>query len=158
VQFDDREQMPRLSRFLLGDWLRTEKFEPLVTNNDRVRVGAGYCDGQGARHHRQVQLQDGQLCVRDQVQGFKRRAVLRWRLSPQEWLLDKPVKMGDQNIWCIRNDVGHVLTITSDVQIVRCEVVQGWESLHYLEKTPVPVLELEIAQPGLLTTQYHWTP
>lgn len=158
VQFDDREQMPRLSRFLLGDWLRTEKFEPLVTNNDSVRVGAGYCDGQGARHHRQVQLQGGQLCVRDQVHGFKRRAVLRWRLSPQEWLLDKPVEMGGQNIRCIRNDVGHVLTITSDVQIVRCEVVQGWESLHYLEKTPVPVLELEIAQPGLLTTQYHWTP
>lgn len=158
VQFDGREQMPRLSRFLLGDWLRTEKFEPLVTNNDSVRVGAGYCDGQGARHHRQVQLQDGQLCVNDQVHGFKRRAVLRWRLSPQEWLLDKPVEMGDQNIRCIRNHVGHVLTITSDVQIVRCEVVQGWESLHYLEKTPVPVLELEIAQPGLLTTKYHWTP
>jgi len=92
------------------------------------------------------------------VDGFKRRAVLRWRLSPQEWLLDKPVEMGDQNIRCIRNAVGHVLTITSDVLIVRCEVVQGWESLHYLEKTPVPVLELEIAQPGLLTTQYHWTP
>jgi hypothetical protein len=158
VQFDDREQMPRLSRFLLGDWLRIEKFEPLVTNNDSIRVGAGYCDGQGARHHRQVQLQDGQLSVRDQVHGFKRRAVLRWRLSPQEWLLDKSFEIGDQNIRCIRNHVGHVLTITSDVQIVRCEVVQGWESLHYLEKTPVPVLELEIAQPGLLTTQYHWTP
>ncbi len=125
MQFDDREQMPRLSRFLLGDWLRTEKFEPLATSNDSVRVGAGYCDGQGARHYRQVQLQDGQLSVRDQVHGFKRRAVLRWRLSPQEWLLDKPVEMGDQNIRCIRNDVGHVLMITSDVQIVRCEVVQG---------------------------------
>jgi hypothetical protein len=150
--------MPRLSRFLLGDWLRTENFEQLVTNDDSVRVGAGYCDGQGARHHRQVQLQDGQLCVRDQVKGFKSRAVLRWRLSPQEWLLDKPVEMVDQNIRCIRNDVGHVLTITSDVQIVRCEVVQGWESLHYLEKTPVPVLELEIAQPGMLTTTYRWIP
>jgi hypothetical protein len=128
----------------------------MVTNNNSVRVGAGYCDSQGARHHRQVQLQDGQLCVNDQVHGFKRRAVLRWRLSPQKWLLHKLVEIGDQNIRCIRNNDGHVLTITSDVQIVRCEVVQGWESLHYLEKTPVPVLELEIAQPGLLTTKYHW--
>lgn len=157
VQFDEREQMPRLSRFLLGDWLCTENFEPLVTNQDSVRVGAGYCDGQGARHHRQVQLEEGLLCVRDQVQGFKRSAVLRWRLSPQEWLLDKPVDMGDQNFRCIRNQGGHVLTINSDVQILRCEVVQGWESLHYLEKTPVPVLELEIAEPGTLTTKYQWT-
>ena len=158
VQFDEREQMPRLSRFLLGDWLRTEKFEPLVTNQDSVGVGAGYCDVQGARHHRQVQLMDGQLCVRDQVHGFKRCAVLRWRLSPKEWFQDKPVEMRNQNIWHIRNHDGHVLTITSDVHILRCEVVQGWESLHYLEKTPVPVLELEIAQPGMLTTQYRWTP
>jgi len=158
VQFDDREQMPRLSRFLLGDWLRTEKFEPLVTNQDSVRVGAGYCDVQGARHHRQVRLKDGQLCVRDQVHGFKSRAVLRWRLSLKEWILDKPVEMGNQNIRRILNHDGHVLTITSDVHIVRCEIIQGWESLHYLEKTPVPVLELEIAQPGLLTTKYHWTP
>lgn len=158
VQFDEREQMPRLSRFLLGDWLRTEKFEPLVTNQESVRVSAGYCDGQGARHHRQVQLEEGLLCVRDQVQGFKRCAVLRWRLSPQEWSLDKPIEMGEQNSRSIRNQDGHVLTINSDVKIVRCEVVQGWESLYYLEKTPVPVLELEIAEPGTLMTTYHWTP
>ncbi len=157
VQFDEREQMPRLSRFLLGDWLRTEKFEPLVANRENVWVGAGYCDAQGARHHRQVQLQDGQLCVRDQVHGFKRRAVLRWRLSPQEWFLDKPVERDDEKNRCIRNDDGHFLTINSDVEIVRCEVVEGWESLHYLEKTSLPVLELEIAEPGVLTTKYNWT-
>jgi hypothetical protein len=158
VQFDQREQMPRLGRFLLGDWLCTEKFEPMFTNQDSVWVGAGYCDGEGARHHRRVQLKDGQLFVHDQLQGFKFKAVLRWRLSPQEWLLDKPVGMGDQSFRCTCNHDGHVLTVSSNVQIERCEVVQGWESLHYLEKTPVPVLELEIAQPGTLTTRYQWTP
>jgi hypothetical protein len=156
VQFDEREQMPRLSRFLLGDWLRTEKFESIVTHQNSVRVGAGYRDGKGARHHRRVQLEDGLLFVHDQLQGFKRSAVLRWRLSPHDWLLDKKVDMGVHYYRCSRNYDGHVLTVTSDVQVVRCEIVQGWESLHYLEKTPLPVLELEIAKPGSLTTKYQW--
>jgi hypothetical protein len=36
-------------------------------------------------------------------------------------------------------------------------LVEGWESRHYLEKTPLPVLEVEIQQAGTLTTQLHWT-
>ena len=157
VQFDGREQMPRLGRFLLGDWLRTEEFESLSTHRESVQAGAGYRDSQGARHHRHMQLEDDLLRVRDRVHGFEKCAVLRWRLAPGEWVLDKPDESDIQYHRCIRNHDGHWLTIKSDVQIARCELVQGWESLHYLEKTPVPVLELEINQPGTLTTEYHWT-
>jgi Heparinase II/III-like protein/Heparinase II/III N-terminus len=156
VQFDGREQMPRLSRFLLGDWLRTEEIQPLVANSDSVQGGAGYCDSHGARHHREVQLKDGSMQVRDQIRGFKNCAVLRWRLAPGEWFLGERVETVVQNRRCIRNQNGHSLTITSDVEITRCELVQGWESLHYLEKTSVPVLELEIARAGTLTTEYLW--
>jgi hypothetical protein len=153
VQFDDREQMPRLSRFLLGDWLRTDALESLTTHSHGVQAGAGYGDSAGARHHRHVQLEDGLLRVRDRVQGFEKRAVLRWRLAPGDWRQEEDAA----NRRCVRNHHGHVLTVTSDVPIARCEIVQGWESLHYLEKTPVPVLELEVNQPGTLTTEYHWT-
>jgi hypothetical protein len=48
------------------------------------------------------------------------------------------------------------LTVTTSMPISRCELVQGWESRHYLEKTEVPVLELEIQQAGTLATQLHW--
>lgn len=156
VQFDGREQMPRLSRFLLGEWLHTEKLESLATHRDSVQAGAGYRDGQGARHHRQLHLEDGLLRVRDRVHGFKKCAALRWRLAPGEWSMDQPAESVALNHRCLRNREGHSMTIASDVTIVRCELVQGWESLHYLEKTPVPVLELEIAQPGTLTTEYRW--
>ena len=49
------------------------------------------------------------------------------------------------------------LNVSANVPITRCELVEGWESRHYLEKTPVPVLEVEIQQAGTLTTQLHWT-
>ena len=48
------------------------------------------------------------------------------------------------------------LTVQASVPIARCEVVEAWESRHYLEKTPVSVLEVEIHQPGTLTTQHRW--
>lgn len=156
VQFDGREQMPRLSRFLLGDWLTTEGLEPLAVDAQGVRAGAGYRDTTGAWHHRDVQLEDGLLRVRDRVQGFARSAVLRWRLAPGKWQAREETDAHEGYCHSISNGNGQLLSVTSDVPIVRCEVVQGWESLHYLEKTPVPVLELEISKPGTLITEYHW--
>lgn len=156
VQFDDRDQMPRLSRFLLGDWLRTKQLEPLHSTAAGLRAGATYQDGAGARHHRRVTLEDRRLVVVDEVQGFAHRAVLRWRLAPGDWHLEAIIDTDQARGWTATNGSGHRLTLRSTAPVARCSLEQGWESLHYLEKTPVPVLELDIMQPGTLTTEYHW--
>lgn len=156
VQFDGRDQMPRLGRFLWGDWLKTRDLEPLRLQPDGVRAGAGYRDGLGAEHHRQVHLHATGVQVTDRVRGFGRSAVLRWRLAPGNWV---PCAAGADTApgFCrFENGQGHSLTVRADVAFVRCEWVQGWESLHYLEKTPVHVLELEIDQPGTWVTHYDW--
>jgi hypothetical protein len=157
VQFDAREQMPRLSRFLLGNWLRTDVIESIETHAHFTSGGAGYHDTAGALHHRHVQLEDGLLRVRDRVQGFSRSAVLRWRLAPGEWQLYDVQNSPSGHRRSLHNGQGHTLTVTADMPLARFEIMQGWESLHYLEKTPVPVLELEVSQSGSLTTEYHWT-
>ena len=54
VTFDARDQMPRLGRFLFGDWLRAETVQTVQTDGDAVGAAAGYIDSAGARHHRQV--------------------------------------------------------------------------------------------------------
>jgi hypothetical protein len=157
IQFDERDQMPRLSRFLLGDWLRTDQLESLQESTTDVRAGASYRDAAGACHHRQVNLRDNALHVRDHVQGFDRCAVLRWRLSPGDWRLEEATDLKAGPFFRVFNASGHSMTVRSTLPVARCQIVQGWESLHYLEKTPVPVLELEINQPGTITTEYHWT-
>jgi hypothetical protein len=84
VEFDDREAMPRLGRFLWGDWARTAVVRGIDQSTDRASVGAAFVSG-GATHDRQVDLYDNRLIVRDRVSGFARRAVLRWRLQPGAW-------------------------------------------------------------------------
>lgn len=147
VQFDDRDQMPRLSRFLFGDWLKTESLQPLVELAEETTFGAAYRDKQGARHQRFVRLMNDRVIVRDEVAGFVEKAVLRWRVKPGDWRLEGQ---------CISNG-NHVLTLNSSVLPTRIELVSGWESRYYMQKNPVPVLEIEVHEPTVLTTEYRWT-
>jgi Heparinase II/III-like protein/Heparinase II/III N-terminus len=146
VQFDDRDQMPRLSRFLFGDWLKTESVQPLMELDEETTFGAAYRDGYGVKHQRSIRLLDNRIIVQDEVLGFTGKAVLRWRVKPGKWHLD------GQNI----TDGKHNLSITSSVRVSRIELLSGWESRHYLQKTALPVLEIEIHEPGLLTMEYRW--
>ena len=55
------------------------------------------------------------------------------------------------------SDGKYSLTVHSTVPIIRIELVTGWESRYYVKKTPIPVLEVEIHEPGILTTEHHWS-
>ena len=144
IQFDDRDQMPRLSRFLFGDWLQAEAVAPVTETPGVVTAAAGYTDRQGASHHRRVSLSAAGLRVDDLVSGFASRAVLRWRLAPGDWRLDgATVRLGDA-----------ALSVTASVPIVRLELTQGWESRYYLQREAVPVLSVTITQPGQLVSEY----
>jgi hypothetical protein len=143
VEFDSRDQMPRLGRFLRGAWLRVRDLVPVRDEGNALMAAAGYRDWKGAYHHRHVRLQENGLKVQDRVRGFSERAVLRWRLQPGKWQLkDETVRCGAYSV-----------RVSADVPIVRCELVKGWESRYYLKKTPLPVLEVEIHTAGTLWTQ-----
>lgn len=148
VQFDDRDQMPRLSRFLFGDWLETSILDPLREQDGRSSFGAGYIDRAGASHQRQITLDKSSLKIADRIDGFRTKGVLRWRLAPGAWQVD-----GD----CVRNGA-HVLRVKADMPLVRFELTTGWESRYYLEKTELPVLEIEVDRPGTLMSEYRWAP
>jgi Heparinase II/III-like protein/Heparinase II/III N-terminus len=154
VQFDGQDQMPRLSRFLFGDWLKTKRLYCLHEDAQAVNFGAGYCDRQDRSHMRRISLGDTHLRVEDEVGGFKEKAVLRWRLSPGDWHLEYT----PHGARLTRDGQGDVtLTVAFSNSICRCELANGWESRHYLEKKLLPVLEVEIRHPGVLTTEIDWT-
>ncbi|TKA90991.1 heparinase II/III family protein [Halopseudomonas bauzanensis] len=148
VQFDDRDQMPRLSRFLLGAWLKARKVEPLVVSDGVQSCSAGYRDWKGSEHHRSIVMTKGDIRVTDKIAHFESRAVLRWRLKPGDW----SIEVDTNRI----QTAGFSLAVASNVPIKRFEIVEGWESRYYLRKTPIPVLEVEVALPGELTTIIKW--
>ncbi|MFS2047728.1 heparinase II/III-family protein [Variovorax sp. Varisp41] len=153
IQFDDRQQMPRLSRFLFGDWLKTSAIEKLKETEDQTSFGASYRDRYGARHSRKVKLGSRCFEVNDTIDGFTVKAVLRWRLAPGSWAIEE---RSGKIIATSSNYPMFSLSINSDISFKRVELVEGWESRNYLEKNVLQVLELEVANSGTITTTGNW--
>lgn len=146
VQFDDADQMPRWSRFLFADWLSTSSITPLSERDGQMHFAVGYASRYGPSHRRAIALGAHAIVVHDQVAGFASKAVLRWRLAPGNWRVE------GHSV----TDGRHVLEVAANVPLRRFELVDGWESRYYLEKTALPVLEIEINVPGELTSNYRW--
>lgn len=143
VQFDDHDQMPRLSRFLFGDWLSSRDIQ---WNADLSRCQASYIDSFECSHKRNVTLTENALIVRDTLSGFKEKAVLRWRLAPGMWHIEgRKVYNKEQQI-----------LISCDSEIVRFELVDGRESRYYYQERTIPVLEIEVKKNAQIVTEYQY--
>ncbi|MFA0812609.1 heparinase II/III family protein [Microbulbifer epialgicus] len=147
VQFDDRDQMPRISRFLFGDWLKTSYFEPICERGNTTTFAVSYRDRQKAGHWREVSLADNGLRVIDKIEGFVNKAILRWKLEPGHWRIEGHRIFNGE----------HTLILEASMPITRLELVAGYESRYYFDKEKLQVLEVEVHQPGSLTTEYQWT-
>ena len=140
VQFDDAEPMPRLGRFLWGDWLQVEAPPKLEAHS----ITAAYCCPYG-RHQRKVQVNSAGnfWTITDTCSGFNDQVLLRWRLSPGAWRLDGSFLIGQMIS----------IKIHCDQPITRLELLTGWESRLYGVKTPLPVLEVSVSHaPATLIT------
>lgn len=136
VQFDQHLQMPRLSRFLFGSWLK-----PKNLNYQKDRFSCGYQDTWGCEHFRNIELENGTICVSDQILGFKKEAILRWRLQPDDWILNGHILSNGK--------VEIEIKTESNAEICMSE---GLVSQYYYQKTVLPVLEVRVNQPSTIIT------
>ncbi|RYV02590.1 heparinase [Shewanella sp. OPT22] len=143
VQFDDRDQMPRLSRFLLGGWLKAKQVN--CDLNSR-KIKAGYSDSKAAFHLREVSITDSKLTVIDNISNFTKKAVLRWRLKPSNWYFE------GQTV----TDGNHAITIKPETLVKRIALVQGKESRYYFHEADIPVLEIEVHSAGRIIMEYTY--
>lgn len=143
VQFDGRDQMPRLGRFLFGEWLKAEDVLPVREAGGTVTAAAAYQDYLRARHHRFVKLSDRTLIVSDTISGFSKSAVLRWRLAPGAYKVKKTGVSGK----------GMLLSFSGTKPLTKIELVHGYESTHYMRKEKIPVVEVTIDCPGEYITR-----
>ncbi|WP_180147322.1 alginate lyase family protein [Desulfoluna butyratoxydans] len=150
VQFDGRDQMPRLGRFLFGAWTEMESISDISRDNKTISWSGSYIDYRGCRHQRTVSVDSEQgYCWRivDVINGPFSYATLRWRLMPGKWVLERDVCRGELAD----------IKVQSDQLAVRRELVQGWESKYYLNRTTLPVWEIEVgAGTTVITTEVRF--
>lgn len=146
VQFDGRDQMSKISRFLFGNWLNSSIVTPFSAVGGAQSFAVEYIDGWRCYHRRDVSLVEGTMTIIDEIGGFSKNAVLRWRLRPDDWNLD------DNTVRS--NDI--VLSVTCSESISRMELVSGWESRYYSENSLLPVLEIEVDRACKLVTTIKW--
>lgn len=142
AQFDEREQMPRLGRFLFGAWPKAEKVR-LASSSNGSSAAAGCRDYRGAEHVRTLELGNHQLVCRDELGGSAERAVIRWRLAPGDWRLSD-------------NRIGNgacEIAVESNAPSMELRVVEGSESRYYLQRNHLPVLEVHLPVPAVVETR-----
>ncbi len=146
IQFDGRDQMPRISRFLYGRWLNGQSEKAFQVNKDHISYSAFYADSEGAYHKRIVTVSPKKMVVVDTVSGFVKKAVLRWRLCQGDWA---------QN-GCIIENENIQIKISAQDMIDNSEITEGWEARYYGKKTVLPVIETTVPKETTLTTEVTW--
>ncbi len=134
IEFDGRDQMPRLGRFLFGSWLQPSEVGELVLDGDALSWSGAYEDAEGCRHRRTVFVDGAVWRVLDEIDGRYEKAVLRWRLAPSDWMLDGMTLLGPLAR----------LSIEADHAPSSLRLVDGKESRYYLDLETIPVLEVEL--------------
>lgn len=134
IEFDGRDQMPRLGRFLYGDWLKPSEVGDLIETDAGLSWTGSYQDNRGCRHRRTVICEGSVWRIIDRFSGQRQKAILRWRLAPGDWRLDGAALIGN-----LANVV-----ISADRPPRRIDLVEGKESRYYLDLQTIPVLEVEV--------------
>ncbi len=143
VQFDDKENMPRLSRFLWGNWLKLESINMSLDDPNLVDIESGYKFKSGSHFRRIIcNKNNSNWEIVDYVLDFNEKAILRWRLIDDNWTLENNIlksRFADIKISCSHKKINLTLG-------------KGYESLFYNQKKAVSILKVLIFSPGKIKT------
>lgn len=146
IAFDNRDQMPRIGRFLYGNWLKSKNIEKIKILDKKITAGASYIDWLGACHERFIELEENRMTCMDKISGPFSVACLNWRLKPGNWKVDGS-RVINENI---------VIEITSDEVYVELKLGKTWESRFYQNEQEIPLLSVTIKKPAVIITRINY--
>lgn len=142
VQFDGLEQMPKISRFLYRDWIKSQEVAKVNTIASIVHARAAYKNNRGHYHNRSIELSGDMLVVEDILSGDFQEACLRWRLAPFKWKMKN--NMIYSKDFCLEFQCEDLNIIPS--------LIDGEQSEYYLHKNTIPVIEIKLHKPCKIRT------
>jgi hypothetical protein len=146
IQFDGNESMPKIGRFLVGEWLQASKIADINGWNKKNVWSASYKDYRNIVHSRSIFYKNDTWTIIDKFQGHSEKAILRWHLGLLDWKKD-----GDG----VRTS-NIKIEISSDGEFRRLDLLKGKRSLFYSVVEDSPMLEVEVdISVTCITTKVH---
>ncbi len=139
IQFDNSNQMPRISRFLFGNWLKP-KF--VKFSSKKISAGSGYIDANGNHHDRYIKSIIGGWEIIDFIKGNFEHVISRFILSDAFWQLDQ------NKVYC----KNCLIKIQSTIDI-KIQINKQFVSEFYGFKRSSPVLEVMANNPCEIKTE-----
>ncbi len=141
VEFDRRDQMPRISRFLYEKWTKRQTLES-VENDDFSSLSSSYTDYRNMRHKRTVLLYSDRIIIKDSLSGNFKTASLFWRLGTAA----NPMESKSSN---------QQLEINVSLKGKNIEPVlkKGKTSLYYYECERIDLMEYMVLDKSNITTE-----
>lgn len=144
VIFDQRDQMPMVSRFLFSDWLtESEKKSTKVFSN--FAISGSIIDRFGNQHVRKVELFDNQVIVTDVLKGDFVLAETLWRLIPAEWSLSSRR---------LSSELG-MIEVDATSSTLNMSLGEAKESRYYKSCESIPMLNVQVSGPCEVITKFN---
>lgn len=141
VSFDNEEQMPKISRFLLGNWLKPISIGKVDSSPEGAVTWVGsYKDNIGNFHQRKVTLIENQVIIEDTLSGSFHQAVISYNLNMDN------VELEENR--CQTN----LFLLTFSPELI-AEMSNGFLSQHYQAVESIQQLRLKARAPGSYTTR-----
>ena len=136
AEFDGREPMIKISRFLWGNWLDSN--DQIISKDIKSKnyyFESGYKFDYG-KHKRKVIFNKNlsKVEIIDSISKFKKKAILRWRLYPTRWRLEGTI---------LKSDFVN-FSFSFDKKVHRIKLTEGYESCFYNQLRKIPIVELHI--------------
>ena len=144
IEFDKRNQMPHISRFLFGDWLKSNQIKSIKKNDNYLSVSASYSDNFNNSHQRKIILNENELICLDKISGNFKEACLRWRLINGDWQIN-------EQTYCYKN---YSISIKINDMPTIPNMGSTFESLHYQQKNKDPLIFVKVKKPSILITKF----
>lgn len=141
VEFDKRDQMPKVRPFLFSRWLKSSEIEDTCSTGDTVHASASYIDNKGMSHERHITLNPEKLICRDRISGDFKIAHLRWRIS-SNLVLDRASKAPNTLF----------MAITVNGRRYEPTISMTDESRYYQKESQTPLAVVKIQQPSEVVT------
>ena len=140
IVFDKHDQMPRLGRFLFGDWLQSKASFLDKKNKNAIST---YTDSWNVNHKRFIQATTQGWIIEDEFFGFEKSALLHWNLPEGIWKIEHG--------WCIGKQAK--IRVVSDKKELLMTLKNRFESLFYSTKKTLPLLEVDCSHTRSIKTE-----